>query len=131
MRILVCGGRNYDDRERVHEILDEITNEDEETVIIHGGANGADLFAAQWAKENNVTVLPFHADWDDLTTPPIFVKINKHGKQYNALAGFVRNQRMVDEGRPDLVLAFPGGKGTADMIERAEKAGIKVDRIPA
>lgn len=131
MRILVCGGRNYDDRERVHEILDEMTNEDEETVIIHGGAMGADLFAAQWAEENDVTVLPFPADWNDLTTPPIFIKINKRGKQYNALAGFVRNQRMVDEGRPDLVLAFPGEKGTADMIERAEKAGIKVKGVPA
>ena len=49
----------------------------------------------------------------------------KHGRK----AGPIRNQRMIDEGRPDLVVAFPGGTGTADMVERARVAGIRVIEI--
>jgi predicted Rossmann-fold nucleotide-binding protein len=49
----------------------------------------------------------------------------KHGKG----AGFIRNQQMLNEGKPDLMIAFPGGKGTADMIEKAIKAGIKVIEV--
>jgi hypothetical protein len=35
---------------------------------------------------------------------------------------------MIDEGKPDLVIAFPGGRGAADMVSRAIKAGIRVER---
>jgi hypothetical protein len=54
----------------------------------------------------------FYADWD------------KHGRA----AGPIRNQQMLDEGKPDLVVAFllPQGSGTLDMIRRTEKAGIEV-----
>lgn len=54
---------------------------------------------------------------------------DRRGRPYNAKAGPDRNQRMIDEGRPDLVVAFPGGRGTADMIRRATEAGIEVFRI--
>lgn len=60
-----------------------------------------------------VPVRVFKADWD------------KHGKA----AGPIRNQQMLDEGKPDLVLAFAGGKGTDDMCRRARAAGVEVRRF--
>jgi hypothetical protein len=47
-----------------------------------------------------------------------------HGKG----AGHERNARMLELG-PELVVAFPGGRGTANMIARAERAGVEVMRI--
>lgn len=82
--------------------------------IIHGGAKGADLWADYWAVHNFCPVHEFKADWD------------KHGKS----AGPIRNQQMLDEGKPDLVIAFPGGRGTEDMKARARKAGVKVIEYP-
>jgi hypothetical protein len=83
------------------------------TLIIHGCANGADEWADYWADVNNVPHRAFPADW------------NKHGKA----AGPIRNQRMLDEGKPDMVIAFPGGRGTADMVRRARTAGVEVREI--
>ena len=45
-------------------------------------------------------------------------------------AGPIRNQEMLDKGKPDLVIAFPGGKGTADMVGRALRTGVFVYRVP-
>lgn len=50
-----------------------------------------------------------------------------HGKR----AGSIRNQKMIDDYHPQLVVAFPGGAGTADMVRRARAAGIEVREIPA
>jgi len=108
MRVLVCGGRDYHNRSHVNAILSEI----KPTVIIEGGAKGADFLAADWARSNIEadSLLTFHADWE------------RNGKA----AGPTRNQKMLDEGKPDLVVAFPGGRGTADMISRAIRAGVPV-----
>ena len=65
--------------------------------IISGMASGADTFAVEWAARFGFPLRAFPAEWD------------KHGRS----AGPIRNQRMLDEGKPDLVVAFPGGKGTA------------------
>ena len=48
-------------------------------------------------------------------------------KKYGKKAGPLRNQQMLEEGKPDLVVAFPGGNGTADMVRRAKKANIEGD----
>lgn len=112
MRVLVCGGRDYADRERVRTELDAL----KPTVLIEGGARGADLLAAEWRWGGHILTcqhLKFPADW------------NKHGKS----AGAIRNRQMLDEGKPDIVLAFPGGPGTADMIRQAKKAGVEVREI--
>ena len=111
MRILVCGGRDYKDDRRVHEVLAKYFDKD--MTIIEGGANGADRSAQNWAKLYNVKLETFPADWD------------KYGKR----AGFIRNGQMLKEGKPDMVIAFPGGKGTEMMAMLAEKAGVKVVRI--
>lgn len=115
MRVLVCGGRGYSDSQFVSEILDGLSQELAPiTAIIQGGARGADSHAAAWADKNNCLSLTFHADW------------TKHGRS----AGPIRNRRMIDEGRPDLVVAFPGGRGTADMISQAGVAHLDVILVP-
>lgn len=117
--ILVCGGRKYGNKDRLWAVLDALVNCSEENPlgdhvrIIHGAALGADVLADQWATCNWKTVQMFPADW------------NKHG----AMAGPIRNQQMIDEGKPDLVVAFPGGAGTADMVRRARAAGIEVMEV--
>lgn len=110
MRLLVCGGRNFDDFGRLNRQLDALARAQENLTIIHGGARGADTMAGNWANRWGHAVLVFRADW------------NKYGDR----AGPIRNQRMLDEGKPDIVVAFPGGRGTADMVRRAQKAGVKV-----
>jgi hypothetical protein len=114
MRIIVCGGRAYQNRERVFETLDALHRERRIELVAQGGAEGADALAKQWARDMGVETGTFYADW----------------KAYGRLAGPMRNQRMLVDARPDLVVAFPGGRGTADMILRAEQACVPVRRIP-
>lgn len=114
-RILVCGGRNYDDQERVYRILDAASRAvvDRTIAIIHGDAKGADHLADVWAKERQVSVLRFPADWES------------HGKR----AGPIRNKQMLDEGKPHVVVAFPGGSGTKHMVGLARQYGIPVKEV--
>ncbi len=114
MRVLVCGGRTFDDRPMLLRVMDRIHATREITTIIHGAARGADLLAGAWAVMRRVPVQEFPADW------------NRHGKA----AGPIRNQRMLDEGKPDLVVGFPGGTGTRDMLTRAERAGVMRYELP-
>jgi hypothetical protein len=83
-------------------------------LLIHGAARGADSLAAAWAHDCHVPQLGVRADW------------NKHGRA----AGPIRNQIMLDEGKPHLVIAFPGGTGTADMVRRARAAKVRVISVP-
>jgi len=108
MRVLVCGGRNYRDIRSVFAALDGL--QPGPTFIIHGGAPGADACAAEWADKRGVESKAYHAAWQT------------HGRA----AGPIRNQKMLDHGKPELVVAFPGGNGTADMVRRAKAAGVTV-----
>lgn len=113
MRVLICGGRDYGDwRAFCREMLHFEREHGPFETVIHGDAKGADWFAHLWAEMpiGARQELTFVADWD----------------AQGLAAGPIRNQRMIDEGLPDLVIAFPGGRGTADMIRRAMKAGIRV-----
>jgi hypothetical protein len=115
MKVLVCGGRDYNDVDRMHRFLDGLHNQFVFEEVITGGAMGADWHAWHWAKEMNIPRRVFGADW----------------KKYGKTAGPIRNQRMLDEGKPDLVIAFPGGKGTEDMLRRTKQAGISyVEVLP-
>lgn len=111
MRVLVCGGRDYADAGTLYHALDCLPQDG--LVIIHGGAKGADALAAQWAKDRGVSSHAFPANWTE------------HGRA----AGPIRNQTMLDIGKPDCVMAFPGGRGTHDMINRAKAAGVPVSEI--
>jgi hypothetical protein len=112
MRVLVCGGRDFRDREAVYNVLDPLR--DKMGALMCGGAPGADTLAWDWGWSRNFHCERYFADW----------------KTHGRAAGPLRNQRMIDEGKPDLVIAFPGGRGTADMIRRAETAGIEVRSVP-
>jgi YspA, cpYpsA-related SLOG family len=109
MRIIVCGGRDYQDRTSLFEALDDLHAEYGIDLIIHGNARGADQLAGQYATDRGIPVHSYSPDWS-----------------LGRKAGPLRNQRMIDDGKPDAVLAFPGGRGTDDMIRRACKAGLKV-----
>lgn len=126
MRVLVCGGRDYADKAKVDAVLDEL----QPATVIEGGASGADRLAKSWcdAQGGAVEHLQFAADWGNITRPGAIVRV-KNGRRYDAAAGSVRNQRMLDEGKPDLVVAFPGGTGTADMVRRAKRAGVQVQIV--
>lgn len=131
MRILCCGGRNFKDASAIEVPLDELLKEHRWLTIIEGGAPGTDRIAQRWAIKNKTDLYTFHARWGDITREGAVVKRHAtgEGKEYDAAAGGARNQRMIDVGRPDLVLAAPGGKGTADMVRRARAAGIEVREI--
>jgi hypothetical protein len=117
-RILVCGGRDYLDYLKVQKTLDEAilgTNADDVT-IIQGGARGADFLAKVYAYcwgWGGLNCIEYPADW------------HKNGRA----AGHIRNKQMLEEGKPDLVIAFPGGRGTADMIRQAKEAGVEVVEV--
>lgn len=120
-RVLVCGGRNLNDWKLVSRSLEDLHKRTSFSVLMHGGAKGADWCAGYWARNFPalggrcpLRVLVFPANW------------RKHG----FAAGPIRNQQMLDEGKPDLVVAFPGGRGTADMVRRAKAAGVEVLEIP-
>lgn len=129
MKVLVCGGRYYNDRHRGYKMLSDYHNKHDITEIIQGGALGADNIASDWADRHGIKNTEFRPDWNDLTAPGAVIRINKYGRRYNAKAGFDRNQRMLKIGKPDLVIAFPGGNGTADMVARARAADIDVIEI--
>lgn len=112
LRILVCGGRDYNDRRRVFNNLARWADE-RPIHIIQGGADGADRLAVEFARARSLPYTTYPADW------------KRHGRR----AGPLRNQQMLDEGKPDIVLAFPGGRGTASMVRLAEDAGVDVCRF--
>jgi hypothetical protein len=115
MILLVCGGRDYNDVATAHRILSATHALKPITLLIHGAARGADNIAADWAHANGVQTQPFPARWD------------RYGKK----AGPMRNTQMLIEGKPDSVLAFPGGVGTANMIKQATQRGLSVVMVLA
>ena len=116
MRVLVTGGRNFADRRAVFLALDQLLDRcpsRDSLRVIQGGASGADHEARIWCCARLVSYENYPAKWGE------------HGRA----AGPIRNQQMLTEGKPDLVVAFPGGRGTADMVRRAKAAGVKVVEV--
>lgn len=116
MRVLICGSRNWKEEDVLPEYRIEtyIKTLPPNTVIIHGAAPGADTVADRVATELGHTPLPFEAKWG----------------LYGDSAGPIRNQEMLDIGKPDRVAAFHedigNSKGTRDMIDRARKARLPI-----
>ena len=116
MYVLVTGGRNYRDYAAVAYALHDlyVNNPDRYFVVVHGAAREADSLAARWVQAmegaGDVYEEPVPADW----------------KRYGKAAGPIRNRLMLDETKPDLVLAFPGGRGTENMITQARQAGVEI-----
>lgn len=112
MKVLVTGGRDYHDWEKVFKTLDELNNQYKFTLLINGGAKGVDWLATLWAEARKIELKVCPANW----------------KEYGRKAGILRNHEMLKES-PDLVVAFPGGKGTANMVHISKKSGIEVIEI--
>src|SRR5882757_8095154 len=115
MKVIVCGGRDFKSPAQVWRALDRIHAATPITELMQGGARGVDTFAREWAAfrhPKKIKRYVCYADWD------------KHGRG----AGPIRNARML-EWKPDRVIAFPGGNGTADMIAQAARAGVEVYHV--
>ena len=109
MKVLVCGGRSYTDLENVRRVLDEVHKNTPITQIIEGGARGADALGKEWARDNNIPVFTVRADWE----------------AYGKSASYIRNKLLLKK-QPNMVVAFPGGVGTQNMISLAQKSEIDV-----
>lgn len=114
MRAIICGGRDYANRSqatlwlsRLHSMLDIVH-------VIEGGATGADRIARDWALATIIPVTTVPADWD----------------RFDNAAGPLRNSRMLQEFKPDVLLALPGKTGTLNMINQARAARLPVYLFP-
>lgn len=143
MKILICGSKSFTDKEYLfatcldiisrNQYLLEISTADME-IVSGKNPKGADFYGEQFAKKHKIRVKEFPAKWDDLTAVPTIIGTTKNGKQYNKLAGFNRNQEMIDYISDDpnsICIAFrvEGSPGTTDTIKRAKKAGIRTYQI--
>ena len=106
MRIVVTGGRWYSDVQTVFRVLDLLSP----SRVAEGGAKGADELAREWCAVRKIDCSTYHADW------------SAHGDA----AGPIRNRTMLEEERPDAVIAFPGNAGTHDCVARARSMGLVV-----
>jgi hypothetical protein len=111
MKILVTGGRDYNDLQTLYIALDKIKDKYGVTELVNGGCVGADRLSSRWAAQRGVIFHEVLADWD------------KHGKS----AGPKRNAKMLrDHHDIEIVVAFNGGIGTSDMLGKARLANKKV-----
>lgn len=110
--VLVCGGRDFYDRDTLNKVLDFFHKKYRITKIVNGGAKGADKLATEWSVNRQVPYQEYPADWSQ-------------GKG----AGLIRNSQMLQAESINLVIAFPGGNGTKDMVSKANHAKIEVIEV--
>ena len=108
MILLVCGGRAFNDWEKFCDAMQLLPHA--ATIIIEGGARGADRMGRTWARLEGILCATVEAEWA------------RNGRK---AAGPARNSAMLLL-RPDYCLAMPGGSGTADMKQKASAAGVPV-----
>lgn len=113
-RVLICGDRNWSNFQIIKDKLRVLSLKYEIEYVIEGEAKGADTLGRIAATQLMIQVLRFPAKWGT----------------YGRAAGPIRNQQMLDEGKPTIVLelhnAVGKSKGTADMVLRAKAAGLPV-----
>ena len=140
IRIITAGGRDFNDYDLlVSEFAKLLSNLKYEGYNIHrstieiisGGAKGADKLGEKLAKNHNIKLSVFPAEWNNLEDETCEIRYNKYGEPYNVLAGFNRNIRMAKYAKDSdlgILLAFWDGKsgGTKHMIETANKANLRV-----
>lgn len=112
-KLLICGGRDFVWSSFAEWKLDTFHHFNPVSLVIEGGAKGADTIGRQWADSRNIPVQTFKADW------------NTHGNS----ADPIRNAQMLQDGQPNSVIAFDGGRGTDHMVSIAEKAEVTVHRF--
>lgn len=114
MKVLICGGRKFYDKVLFRYTMNMLHADTPITLIIHGGINGADWLAKYWAAGANVP--------SQVYNDPSWLRKGRR-------TGPRRNYFMLKESKPDVVVAFPGGSDTADMVKKAKKYGIKVVEV--
>jgi predicted polyphosphate/ATP-dependent NAD kinase len=110
MIVLITGGREYRNQREMFAVLDKLHAERKFTFLVHGDARGADQMSHRWAKKRGVQPVAMEALWD----------------AEGDASGTLRNARMLEFSKPDLVVAFSGGRGTANMMRIARKAGVEL-----
>lgn len=110
-RIIIAGGRNFNDYNLLKEKVDNIISDKRKThqiYIVSGKARGADSLGEKYANENGLNIMEFPADWD------------KHGRS----AGYKRNLEMAENA--DALIAFWDGesRGTKHMIDIAKEKNL-------
>lgn len=114
--LIVCGGRDFCDtgfeKDCIEQTITKFKLQKNNTVIMSGGARGADTIALEWARANEWNAMRVPAKWNDM------------GKS----AGMARNIEMLElavrmyaEDSQVIVLAMPGGVGTSGMVSYAKK----------
>jgi len=114
MRLLVCGGRHFEDAEMVHHELTALHWRKPISVVVHGSIAGVGIIAEAWARRHGIAVVRYPPNWEF------------YGKKAEGL----RSDFMLTDSRPDFVVAFPGGRHTADLVQRAINVGLAVLAIP-
>ena len=105
MKVAVVGSRGFENYSKLSRVLDKVHVVKPITLIVSGGAVGADSLSEKWAEENGIEILIFKPDW----------------KKYGKRAGFIRNTQIVESA--DTVVAFWDGesRGTKNSIDTANK----------
>lgn len=108
MRVIIAGGRDFNDYETLCNVCDNLIPQESE--IVSGGARGTDKLGERYSKDRGYNLIVFPADW----------------KTYGKGAGHIRNKQMAEYG--DMLIAFWDGesKGTKNMIDTSKKLGLKV-----
>ena len=110
MTVLVCGGRAYDNALEVTSTLNALFIAKPWQHVVVGSLRGADKLVAEWARERGIKCTVVGANW----------------ARYGRAAGPIRNGHMLRDYKPDMVVAFPGGTGTASMVSLARAEGVPV-----
>lgn len=113
LKVLICGGREFNDTDFIFSELDRLSAEHHFDTVIEGDARGVDRIAGAWARARGLKLIEYPADW----------------KNEGRHAALIRNERMLVEGKPDLVIAFPGGNGTWHTCSLAEKFSIPLVKV--
>lgn len=113
IKVIIAGGRNFDDFNRLCQVCDEFLQDQNNIEIVSGAYKGADLLGEKYAAKRNHPIKQFPADW----------------RRYGKSAGLKRNIEMA--AYADILIAFWDGesKGTKHMIKLATQAGFNVKVI--
>ena len=114
MRLIVSGGRAFADAELVQRELRQLNLRKPISVLIHGWIGPAAPVVDHWAREHGIPIVRYPPNWE---------LYGKHAEAY-------RNEFMLADSRPDLIVAFPGGRDTADLVQRARNTGVAVLMAP-
>ena len=120
MKVAIVGDRNVKD----YSVIEKAVKQSgfDITEVVSGGANGVDSLAERWASDNGIPCKVFKADWNNIEVKGSVVAVNKWGRKYNKMAGFMRNQKIVDYAEAVIAIQ-PNGptSGTQDTIRKTKK----------